>query len=108
MKYFFRVVATFLFLIPFLFPREIQAQDDRWYQYNKIKAVITVNRDTSFDVSETQTYLFHGTYHQGYREIPFRKIDAITNIRVIDGATDEPLMYSRRRLDKTNPSSWGN
>src|SRR3989344_1407118 len=107
MKYFFRVVATFLFLIPFLFPREIQAQDDRWYQYNKIKAVITVNRDTSFDVSETQTYLFHGTYHQGYREIPFRKIDAITNIRVIDGATDEPLMYSRRRLDKTNPSSWG-
>jgi len=38
--------------------------------------------------------------------MPFNKIDAVTNVAVIDAATDEHLAFSSSRLDKTNPSSW--
>lgn len=107
MKYLVRLLPLVLLCVSLLFSSPVHAQDDRWYQYNRIETEIRINRNTSFDVSETQTYLFHGEYHQGYREIPFRKIDAITNVRVIDDLSGNPLTFSRRRLEKTNPSSWG-
>lgn len=106
MKNLFRLFLVAFFCAPLFFPSRVQAEDDRWYQYNRIETEIRINRDTSFDVAETLNFLFHGAYHQGYREIPFRKTDAVTNVRVFDGA-GEPLTFSRRRLDKTNPSSWG-
>lgn len=106
MKNLFRLLCIIFLCAPLFFPLVVQAADDRWYQYNRIDTVITINQDTSFDVSETQTYLFHGVYHQGYREIPFRKIDAVTSVRVFD-EMGKPLSFSRRRLEKTDPNSWG-
>ncbi|MFA6485916.1 MAG: DUF2207 domain-containing protein [Candidatus Magasanikbacteria bacterium] len=79
----------------------------RGYFYENIKTDIAVNTDTSFDVSETQTYSFTGEYHQGWRTIPLNKIDSVTDITVIDTATGRPLAYSASRLDKTNSASWG-
>lgn len=107
MKKILWAIVVFLCVIPFFVPRSVQAQDDRWYQYNHISTAITVNTDTSFDVAETQTYLFHGTYHMGYRSIPFDKIDAVTDIRVVDETTHTPLTYSPTQLTKEDASSWG-
>lgn len=97
-------VAAALFLFA---PALIFAQEARSYYYEKIAVDIAVNRDASISVEESLTYNFSGFYHQGYRSISQEGVSAITDISVIDGETLEPLQYSFRRLDKTDPSSWG-
>lgn len=79
----------------------------RSYEYGKIEINATVNKDTTVDVEERQTFDYHGEYHQGLRGVLLQKIDAITDVSVIDGETGKPLRYSWWQLDKTDPSSWG-
>ncbi len=90
-----------------LTPTALYAQSARSYAYTNITTDITVRTDTTFDVRETQTYTFTGTYHKGWRAIPYKKIDAITDVRVYDGASGTALAYSPTPLDKNDPSSWG-
>lgn len=84
-----------------------QAQTEaRSYYYDKIKTEIMLNPDTTFDVTETQTYYFKGTYNQGWRSIPLKKVSNINNVEVFDGQTGKPLVHSFRRLNKLSPGSW--
>lgn len=83
-----------------------QTEGGRSYVYNNIKVVMTVNTDTTVDVSEYLTYHFTGTYHQGWRSIPFNKISDISEVVVYDEA-GKSLKYSASSLNKTDPSSWG-
>ncbi|HLM84421.1 MAG TPA: DUF2207 domain-containing protein [Candidatus Bathyarchaeia archaeon] len=83
------------------------ADSVRQYQYDEILTNIQINADTTFDVEERQVFDYQGEYNQGWRTIPFKKFDGITNIQVIDGETDLPLTYSSRELEKTTPGSWG-
>ena len=86
----------------------VHAQNaDRSYAYDLIDYTINVRTDSTFDVEEKQTYDFEGEYHQAERYIPFNKISDITDISVTDGETGQALVWSSRKLDKTNPSSWG-
>ncbi|MHB8660799.1 MAG: DUF2207 domain-containing protein [Minisyncoccota bacterium] len=83
------------------------AQTIRSYQYHDISTTFTINTDTTVNVQEKQTYGFVGEYHLGWRSIPHKGVDAITNVSVIDDATEQPLTYSSTRLDKNDPASWG-
>ncbi len=98
-------IAVWTYLLA---PQSLAAQEDpnRSYHYRSIDYTISVNQDTTFDVEEKQTYIFKGEYHAAERSIPFRKIDAVTDISVSDSG-GMPLEYSAKRLDKTNPTSWG-
>ncbi|OHA26761.1 MAG: hypothetical protein A3C06_01285 [Candidatus Taylorbacteria bacterium RIFCSPHIGHO2_02_FULL_46_13] len=106
-KYFYRLSSVLaLFLLSVSFIPSVNAQT-RQYWYSAISYDITVKNDSTFTVREKQTYQFVGSYHKGLRTIPYNKISAITDIKVYDADTGQPLLYSSGTLDKTVPSSWG-
>lgn len=88
-------------------PAAAQSLVARSYSYDAISYDIRVRQDSTVDVSERQTYRFIGEYHQGWRNIPMNKIDALTDISVIDGDTGIPLVHSSKRLEKTDSRNWG-
>ncbi len=90
-----------------VFVGPVKVVENRSYFYDGIDVEAVVNQDTTVDIRERQSYVFVGEYHKGWRSIPLRKIDAITNIQVLDGVTNQPLTYSWRTLEKTDPASWG-
>lgn len=79
----------------------------RSYYYEAIFYDIDIHADTSVTVAEHQIYQFDGVYHQGWRSIPHHKIDAITDVSVVDGESRIPFSYSASRLPKEDPTSWG-
>ncbi len=102
--------ALLVFLGAFVVPGNLSAHeagDDRSYEYAAIETTLEVLPDTTFRVSEKQTYDFSGHYHKGYRNIPHDKIDRITDVVVRDAKTGMPLEYSGDVLDKNDPKSWG-
>lgn len=101
-KFLVFIVAAIIFL-----PALVWAQENRSYQYDKIDVSIQVNKDSTFDVTEIQTYNYVGEYHKGWRSVSLNKISSITDAQVFDGATNQPLKYSSDKLDKYNPASWG-
>ncbi len=104
-KLFLKILCSSCLFILF-FPNFSSAQT-KSYNYDSIKVKIQINKDSTFDVTERQTFNFTGSFHEAWRVIPFNKISAITDIKVFDGETGEKLSYSRKRLNKLNPSSWG-
>lgn len=104
--YFF-VLLVFL-SIGFLNFNKVESQNiQKQYWYDNITTNIRINKDTTFDVEERQTYSYVGEYHKGSRSIPLNKIDNISDIEVIDGETGIFLIYSNKSLDKTDPNNWG-
>jgi uncharacterized membrane protein YgcG len=93
---------TFILSVP-----NSSAQTTRSYSYDGINFEIQINRDTTVDVVEHEGFNFIGEYHQGWRNIPKKGIDDLTDVSVIDGDTGKALVYSPTRLEKTNPQSWG-
>lgn len=79
----------------------------RSYVYERIDTIYTINADSTVSVQEVQTFDFTGEYHLGYRSLSLAKTDAITDVSIIDGDTQQPLQYSTQRLDKTDPKNWG-
>lgn len=98
------LISVFLFSLFLFLPVSASA---RSYQYDDIDTQITVNPDSTIIVREQQVYNFEGEYHQGLRSIALKNIGAVTDIEVWDGEVGEKLVYSPKKLDKTNPSSWG-
>ncbi|MDO8565791.1 MAG: DUF2207 domain-containing protein [Candidatus Moranbacteria bacterium] len=111
-KQFFRkqkvqVLLGLLFTAFFFSISQVSAQVARNYSYDAIDYTIHVNQDTTVDVTETQTYNFIGEYHQGWRNIPKKGIDDLTDVSVVDKTIGRSLTYSATRLVKTDPASWG-
>jgi hypothetical protein len=102
-----RLFLTACILGAFIFGGQKTFAEDRSYSYDSIIYHINVNKDTTVDVSEDETFRFIGEYHKGYRDIPIKKFDLIDNVYVFDGTTGKPFVYSDRQLDKLDPSSWG-
>ena len=85
-----------------------QAQSEtQVYAYQRIATYIAVNTDTTIDVEEHQVFVYEGSFHVGWRSILLDRVDAITDVQVIDGRTGQPLVEVGRRLDKLDPDSWG-
>lgn len=95
------VFSSCFFILPYARAAE------RSYSYDSIVYEIKVNRDTTVDITERQIFNYVGNYHAATRDISLQKLNAITDIQVIDGATGQPFEYSRWRLNKLDPTSWG-
>jgi len=93
-----------LVALALLVPAMSFAQTPRSYHYSSIVQVFDVEKDSTVQVTETQTYAFNGEYHQGERIIPHKAVDAITDISVTD-ETGQPLTRVSHALDKTDPGS---
>lgn len=108
-KYSFSLVRQSLsaLLVLALFAPGFLLAQTRSYHYASIDTTVVVNKDTTINIEEAQTYLFEGEYHQAERVIPHKGLDAIDNIVVIDLETRANLERSSHALDKTQPSSWG-
>lgn len=104
---FAKLVATIILGLTFVVPTFLFAQDGRSYFYESISQKFTVNKDTTVDVEETQTYNFTGEYHKGWRSIVLKGVSDITNVSMLDGETLYPLEYTPLSLEKTDPQSWG-
>ncbi len=99
-------IGAFIILLAGI-PLSLKGQEGRSYNYDFVSVSIKINEDSTFDVEESLVFNYQGSYHSAWRSIPFRKIDAITDISVWDGAVNQPLDYSSKKLDKLNPQSWG-
>lgn len=76
------IIAIFSFLV-FLLPQNYVFAKE--YYYENIEASITINKDSTFDVIEKQTYFLDGNFGYFNRDIAMKGIDAITDIEVFDG-----------------------
>lgn len=79
---------------------------NRSYHYPSIDFSFTINEDTTVTVQEVDTYQFIGPYHLGWRSIVLDRVDDVTDIRVWDQTKGLPLVYSRTKLNKDDPSNW--
>jgi hypothetical protein len=99
--------GVFLLVIACFFLVPGTGAAERGYSYDVIAFDIRINADSTVDISERQTYHFIGEYHQGWRNISKKGVDAITDVSVVDGDTGQPFALTSSRLEKTSPSSWG-
>ncbi len=104
MKWCFFVLALILIFNVFI---SKTFAEERSYEYSSINADITIQKDSTVRVEEYQKFLFSGTFHQGWREIPLKHISEISDISVFDSKNQKELEYSRGRLNKENENSWG-
>ena len=54
------------------------------YYYDKIEVEIRINKDSTFDVSEKQTYSLDGSFGYFYRDIELKRLDHISDVEVSD------------------------
>lgn len=99
-------MRKFLLVTLLIFPGLVFAQV-KSYSYQAINFDIRVNPDSTFDVTERQTFNYRGSFHAATRDIPLRLIGSITDVSVLDGVTQQPLQFSAKRLNKLDSSSWG-
>jgi uncharacterized membrane protein len=105
--------CVFLFITIFTFVYKVYAlelQTDlipRSYIYPSIEFNFKVNKDSTVDVIENETFNFVGEYNLGWRSLNLNKLDDITDISIIDGVTGISLRYTSERQDKMDPNSWG-
>lgn len=102
-----QVLLGLLFFSFFVNVSCVSAQTARSYSYDGINFEIHINKDTTVDVIEYEGFNFIGEYHQGWRNIPKKGVDDLSDVSVIDGDTGKSLVFSPIRLEKTNPQSWG-
>jgi len=102
-----RKILAFVMLSLFFCIGSAKSQEIQQYQYDSIDTNIIVHTDSTFSVSEKQTYKFRGEFHKGWRSISLNKLGSISDVQVVDSETGEIMQYSSQTLDKLSPSSWG-
>ncbi|MCX6765167.1 MAG: hypothetical protein NT148_01360, partial [Candidatus Nealsonbacteria bacterium] len=55
------------------------------YLYKSIDVDIKINKDSTFDVIENQTYNLNGNFGYVFRDIELKRLDHISDIEVFDG-----------------------
>ena len=79
----------FLSIIVFVFCFNIQTSFAKEYYYKDFEVDIKINEDSTFDVTEKQTYYLDGSFGFFVRDVSLYKIDAITNVEVFDGENNK-------------------
>ena len=67
----------FLLSVVFIFCFNIQTSFAKEYYYKDFKVDIKINQDSSFDVTEKQTYFLDGNFGFLNRDVSLNKIDQI-------------------------------
>lgn len=74
----------FFAITVFLFCLNIQTSFAKEYYYQDFEVDIKINQDSTFDVTEKQTYYLDGNFGFFNRDISLNKIDQITDVEVFD------------------------
>ncbi len=84
-KYFKKFLLLILFGITVL-PVFVLASDnsERSWEFEEFDVAIQINKDASFNVVEKQTINFRGNFHFVTRSILKRRLDKITDIKVVE------------------------
>lgn len=92
-----------------ILPNIVSAQvtTPRSYHYTAIEQKYVVNKISTVDVTETQTFRYVGQFHRGRRWVPEDKLRFIDKVTVVDGETGVPFVFSPTTLNKDDPKSWG-
>ncbi|MBZ9569408.1 DUF2207 domain-containing protein [Patescibacteria group bacterium] len=61
-----------------------QAALEKSYYYHSIEVDIQINQDSTFEVTEKQTYNLTGSFGYFYRDVELKDLDHISNIEVFD------------------------
>ena len=69
----------------FVFCFNVQTSFAKEYYYKDYEVDIKINEDSTFDVTEKQTYHLDGSFGFFNRDISYKDIDVITDIEVFDG-----------------------
>ncbi|MEM2145197.1 MAG: DUF2207 domain-containing protein, partial [Candidatus Jordarchaeaceae archaeon] len=80
-KYFLITILSICLISIFGFSQKVLAKS---YEYENFEVDIKINKDSTFDVSEKQTFDFRGDFTYAYRSIELRKLDRITDLKVLD------------------------
>jgi hypothetical protein len=91
MRYLRLVIVVAFLLLVVAPPAFAQAPKDYYWDY--INTDITVNLDGSFNVVETQKYVFtQGSFRFATRYIPLDRVEDVTDVMVLEGATPYKLV----------------
>lgn len=77
------------------------------YWYNRISEDIRVSKDGAVDVVELFTMIYNGTYHSMWEVLPVSTSTVVTGVVVTDSSTGKPLLRADKRLEASDPASWG-
>ncbi|MDF1498357.1 MAG: DUF2207 domain-containing protein [Patescibacteria group bacterium] len=86
----------FVVSIVFIFCLNIKTSFAKEYYYKDFEVDIKINQDSTFNVTEKQTYFFDGNFGFVNRDVSLNKIDTITDIEVFDGNNNK---IPKRELD---------
>lgn len=75
-------ILVFFILVFLLLGGDVFAKS---YFYKSIEVDIQINKDSTFDVVENQTYNLNGNFGYFYRDIKLKNLDHISDIEVFDG-----------------------
>lgn len=80
----------------FIFCFNIQSSFAKEYYYKDFEVNIKINEDSTFDVTEKQTYYLDGSFGFFNRDISLNKVDAITDVEVFN---ENNNLISKNSLD---------
>lgn len=82
-KIFFIFIFIVVFVFNFIFVSSTFGQEKSW-NFEKWLVDITIEKDSTFLVRETQTFNFHGNFHWVKRDIAKQRLRKITDVKVFD------------------------
>ena len=83
------IKLLFLITVVFVFCFNIQTSFAGVYHYKNFEVDIKINEDSTFDVTEKQTYYLNGSFGFFNRDVSYKDIDTITDIEVFDGENNK-------------------
>ena len=84
-----------LLLVLFLSLFWFSGVEAKTYYYDSIEVEITVNEDSTFDVTEKMTYKLDGSSGFFYRDIEMKNLDHLSDVRVFDNNEREIFDYDK-------------
>jgi hypothetical protein len=100
-------LAVVLLVAGFAAPGSALAQTNEFHM-DQYDAEITVNTDSSLDVTETLIYVFDsGSFKRGLREIPLDRVDSITGVSVVEITDGGSTEYSETTFNEDDERDQG-
>ena len=94
LKYIFKhFIILFIILLGVFWFNNVDA---RSYYYDSMEVEITVNEDSTFDVTEKMTYNLNGDFGFFYRDLEMKDLDHFSDVQVFDNNGKEIFEYDKQ------------
>jgi len=79
------ILKAIIILAVFISSGFCQAETPKSYYYDLIEVDIEINKDSTFYITETQTFNLNGNFGFFFRDIELKNLDHISNVEAYDG-----------------------